>query len=259
MLKLKPLFMTGILTTINFFGIVEVVTSAETFIDLKPNDQVLNQSKNSNLFTRIKQVINDNLSSSLQGIEELLGRRRRDDHTQGEFCLIAPGGRYRTTISQRPIFIIQGTVKKLIITDFDDNIIWEKDINDQQYSVTYDGEQPLEIGQKYLYSVQYETIENGQTVPKETEPMQITIMSDNDTRREITEKLAQIPVIMPNMTAEERQQIALQKALIFEEYSYLWWDVLQQLYAVENPDQQWLDILQQEREKVCNSQQETTN
>jgi hypothetical protein len=204
----------------------------------KERDLIISQNKQTNV-------------SPAQRLIEVFRRRKRPGGTQGEFCSISPSINYRTTWSDRPLFVWQGTVTQIEVRLSDNqSVLWTHTVTEEeqrQQQVLYGGS-ALKPDQTYFYVYTYQTKDQGQTIDQ-TKSIQLDILSSESPKRRLIEaKLAELDNQKQNLSAEE---YILKRSEIFAEQN-LWLDVFREVYSLQNPSPEWDKIRQEQRPTLCN-------
>lgn len=195
--------------------------------------------------------------SAWERIVDLFRRKKEDGSTLGEFCSISPNSAARITWSKQPLFLWQGTVKKIEVSEvsvdyeFDEqSILWSyNQFQDNQQSILYNEDetgQELESGQEYSYRVTYQTSGNDGQIIDNQKTLFFRVMSDEE-RHEIANKLTNLDNLNSNISEE---QLALQYALFFEEND-LFLDVVRELFSVSMPSPEWRQKTEAIRIEFC--------
>ena len=203
----------------------------------KERDLIISQNQQTNV-------------SPAQRLYEFFRRRRRSGGTQGEFCSISPSMNYRTTWSDRPLFVWQGTVTQIEVRLSDNqSALWTHTVTEEeqrQQQVLYAGS-ALKPGQIYSYFYTYQTKDQRQTVTKtKSIPLEV-LRSDSEKRRRIEAKLGELDNQKQNLSAEE---YILKRSEIFVEEN-LWLDLIREVYSLQNPSPEWAKIRQEQRPTLC--------
>ena len=186
---------------------------------------------------------------------QLLQRRPRSQPggRDGGVCAVSPGllETENTVWSDRPLFLWQikaeGIVmQRLIVTDQNGRILWEKPLAATDQSAVYAG-QPLQPGQFYQWQLEW-------TVAGETKPADhaFQVMAP-DRRQPISAQLQSLKA-----SEASAETIAQQQAYyLTDPKNLLWSDALKQLYTVENPSRLTTQIIQTWMNEVCDPQEKS--
>ncbi|MEC4986298.1 MAG: hypothetical protein SAJ37_15180 [Oscillatoria sp. PMC 1068.18] len=205
-------------------------------------------TSNNQVSNEIPRKDNQKKKSTAERLLDLLRRRPRKPGTQGGFCLVFPNFSSYTTWSSQPLFIWQGNVTKIQLTS--DNLEWTHEVaQPDEKSVLYDGS-PLEPGEEYSYIVTYETINEGEKIIN-TEEIEILILPNSEERSRIEAELAKLENPTSSLSLEERKELALQRAEIFAREEDLWWDVVREIYLVDNSSSDWNRDIQEDLSQLC--------
>ena len=170
-----------------------------------------------------------------------------------ELCLISPGNIGEQIIySDRPIFIWQGAIPDSTINLYspsanynyerDEQLIWSQEVAANSQNIAYQGE-PLQPG--FIYDWELVT-------PDTTYRSTFVVMKDV-TKNEIDRDIAAMSDrLKSNRKKEEYIAIAVADYLAQKQ---LWSDVLQQLYAVENPSANLVSKTEDIEQYLCESVQ----
>jgi hypothetical protein len=217
----------------------------------KENQQLTNFDHS---FFKQIETENNNFSESENLLDQFLRKKPIIGGKQGDYCFVAPRD-HDTTWNPRPRFIWDGQAKQIsVVNKKDENtILWSYEVtNPSQNNVLYGTSNDPEItypdlipGEEYYYIVIYEaTSTNGKPLEKK-ETLPFDVLAPNIPNLDREQILAQLPSLPADniiLTTEERQLLALERANIFDQYD-LTWDVLQELYAVENSTPHWQNKL----------------
>ncbi|MEH2440698.1 DUF928 domain-containing protein [Nostoc sp.] len=146
-----------------------------------------------------------------------------------DVCMISPDEPKTTRIvwSDRPLFIWQGQVNKIVLLNKNTGKKWTQPVTETQNISTYTGDEPLQPGQTYEWRVFFED-----SLSKEelSSGVNFQVMEAQQSDR-IT---ADLQILEKQLKAENKdtEAIALAKAKYFAE-NQLWSDVLQQVYSVQ--------------------------
>lgn len=129
----------------------------------------------------------------------------------------------RIVWSDRPLFIWQGEVKKIVVINKNTGKKWTQPVTETQNISTYTADKPLQPGETYEWVVSYDG--------NLSLSVNFQVMEAQQ-RDRIT---ADLQNLEKQLKAENKdtEAIALAKAKYFAE-NQLWSDVLQQAYSVQN-------------------------
>ncbi|MEQ9625808.1 hypothetical protein [Coleofasciculus chthonoplastes] len=187
-------------------------------------------------------------------IGDLFRRKKEEGSTQGEFCSISPNLAAYITWSKQPLFLWQGTVKKIEVSVDDEfsseSISWSYDqFQHNQQSILYNEDKTgkeLQLGQEYYYRVTYQTRGNdGQPIEKQ-KIIPFMVMLDEEWQA-IAKELTNLDNLNPNISEEEQ---ALKHTLFFEENN-LFLDVVRELFSVSVPSPEWRQKTEEIRIYFC--------
>ncbi|OYD94983.1 hypothetical protein CDG77_11505 [Nostoc sp. 'Peltigera membranacea cyanobiont' 213] len=157
------------------------------------------------------------------------GGSRPTVRNPNDICMISPDKPETTRIvwSDRPLFIWQGQVNKIVLLNKNTGKKWTQPVTETQNISTYTGDEPLQPGQTYEWRVFFED-----SLSKEelSSGVNFQVMEAQQSDR-IT---ADLQILEKQLKAENKdtEAIALAKAKYFAE-NQLWSDVLQQVYSVQ--------------------------
>ncbi|MEH2198402.1 hypothetical protein [Nostoc sp.] len=146
-----------------------------------------------------------------------------------DVCMISPDEPKTTRIvwSDRPLFIWQGQVNKIVLLNKNTGKKWTQPVTETQNISTYTGDELLQPGQTYEWRVFFED-----SLSKEELSSGVNFqVMEAQQRDRIT---ADLQILEKQLKAENKdaEAIALAKAKYFAE-NQLWSDVLQQVYSVQ--------------------------
>lgn len=146
---------------------------------------------------------------------------------------IAPGQIGRTELwSDRPLFVWQGAIRQLEVTDAAGALFWSQAVAAEDRSIRYSGA-PLQPGQTYEW-----IIYNLAKAAIARVSFQVMTATERD----------QIAADLETLTAQYSQampeQMALQRANYFADRQ-LWADVLREAFSVTDPSEELVSVLRQ--------------
>lgn len=222
----------------SFLSRVILLSLVFSTLTILPNQEVLaqeNPQKPASFWSNISQV----LFSKKPPVKPRKGGSRDPDMSQ--ICIISPDAPSETRIiwSDRPLFVWQGRLAKIQLTDLNNNtVIFSENVaNTQQF--TYTGE-PLQPGQTYKLDIfAYES-------PVAFVEFQIM---ESEQRNSIT---AELKTLENKLQAKKSnpEAISIAKANYFAKLG-LWSDVLQQAYSVQKPSPELDRILKEIPKQLC--------
>lgn len=221
---------------INKFFLSTVVLSSIAFgtLAILPNEAV-SAKKN----TRQRPLFWTNISQVLFAKKPPINPRKGG--SRGDLCMISPDAPRQTRIvwSDRPLFLWQGQVKKIELTNISNNTkFWDQTVEKIQQQ-TYTGK-PLQPGKTYKWEVFI-----GDSPAKF---VKFRIM-ESQQRDRITAELNALENQLKAKGANA-EAIALAKAEYFAKYN-LWSDVLQQAYSVQQPSAELAKIIEEIPQRLC--------
>jgi Domain of Unknown Function (DUF928) len=173
------------------------------------------------------------------------GTRNQNNAAQNIVCMISPDDQKNTRIiwSDRPKFIWQGKVKKIVVIHRKSESEWTKSVTEDQNIAAYTDERRLQPGQTYEWQVWFGKEQSMRVKFKVMEAQQ---------RDRVTTDLQNLENQL-KAEGQDTEAIALAKAKYFAE-NQLWADVLQQLYSVPTPSTELSEFHQEIPDKLCNPQ-----
>jgi hypothetical protein len=185
----------------------------------------------------------------------VLRQQKRRGGSRGDICVIAPA---RTpdpqnsaafeVWSDRPLFLWQGAIKRIQVTDDNSNSLWNTTISDDRQSIVYAGK-PLQPGQTYYWKVFNSA--SPQAEPRLILTFQIMEASVRD---RISAELTTLETQLKS-TGATAEDIALQRASYFANAAdkNLSADALREMYSVKDPSDELKAILQGATAELCRS------
>ncbi|ACC84969.1 DUF928 domain-containing protein [Nostoc punctiforme] len=162
-------------------------------------------------------------------IQPRKGGSRPTVRDTNDICMISPDEPETTRIvwSDRPLFIWEGKVKKIVVLNKNTGKKWTQPVTETPNIYTYTGDEPLEPGQTYEWRVFFE---DSLSQKELSSGVNFQVMEAQQ-RDRIT---ADLQNLEKQLKAENKdnEAIALAKAKYFAE-NQLWSDVLQQLYSIQ--------------------------
>lgn len=219
-----------------------VILSSLVFSTLAilPNQVVLakeNPQKPASFWSNISQI----LFSTKPPVKPRKGGSRPGNPEINNVCIISPDVPSATRIiwSDRPLIAWHGKVRKIQLTDLNNNtVIFSENVeNTQQY--TYTGE-PLQPGQIYKLDI---FVGNG---PAAFVKFQIM---ESEQRDRITAELKTLENKL-QVKKSDPEALAVAKADYFAKLG-LWSDVLQQAYSVQKPSPELDRMLKEIPKQLC--------
>lgn len=227
-----------------------VILSSLVFSTLAilPNQGVIakeNPQKPASLWSNISQL----LFSNKPPVKPRKGGSRPGNPEINNVCIISPDAPSDTRIiwSDRPLFAWHGKIKKINVTDLNNNtVIFSENVENTQ-QLTYTGE-PLQPGQTYKLDIFV-----GEKSAAAFVEFQIM---ESEQRNSITAELKtlenklQAKKSHPEAIPAVSEAIALAKANYFAKLG-LWSDVLQQAYSVQKPSLELDRMLKKIPQQLC--------
>ncbi|MBD2510073.1 DUF928 domain-containing protein [Nostoc muscorum FACHB-395] len=157
-------------------------------------------------------------------IQPRKGGSRPTVRSTNDICMISPDKPETTRIvwSDRPLFIWQGQVNKIVVLNKNTGKKWTQPVTETQSISTYTADKPLQPGETYEWVVSYDA--------NLSLSVKFQVMEAQQ-RDRIT---ADLQNLEKQLKAENKdpEAITLAKAKYFAE-NQLWSDVLQQAYSVQ--------------------------
>ncbi|MBG1271365.1 DUF928 domain-containing protein [Nostoc sp. WHI] len=183
-------------------------------------------------------------------IQPRKGGSRPTVRNPDDICMISPDKPKTTRIvwSDRPLFIWQGQVKKIVVLNKNTGKKWTQAVTETQNISTYTADKPLQPGETYEWEVSY-----GANLSLN---VNFQVM-EGQQRDRIT---ADLQNLEKQLKAENKdtEAIALAKAKYFAE-NQLWSDVLQQVYSIQTTSIE-LDAFRKDTfRKLCNPPTEVSH
>ena len=183
------------------------------------------------------------------------GGSRPSVRNPDDVCMISPDEPKTTRIvwSDRPLFIWQGQVKKIVVLNKNTGKKWTQPVTETENISTYTGDKPLQPGQTYEWRVFFE---DSLSKKELSSGVNFQVMEAQQ-RDRIT---ADLQNLEKQLKAENKdtEAIALAKAKYFAE-NKLWSDVLQQLYSIQTTSTD-LDAFRKDiSHKLCNPPTEVSH
>lgn len=200
------------------------------------------------------------LALSWADIFNIFSRRKTPGGGKGEICAILPQALVNSSNEQKgteeiwtdkPVFFWRGVgVTQIDIFEMGkDEVFATLKVKEGLTKIKYN-EQPLQPGQSYTWQI---TAEKVRGLPIKDSGSSFTLM-DSQKRASITDDLTKLEATLKKEGATV-EKIALEKADYFANKE-MWTDVLEQLYSVQNPSPQLVDIIKNiEGHNFCNSKQ----
>ena len=162
------------------------------------------------------------------------GRRGSRSGDEINFCMISPGKLKDTdkekaslkVWSTQPVFVWKGEIKGIEVRHIRSNkLIWSQSVNPQTQNLIYQGEEPLQPGEAYLWR---------EKLPDNQVPSRVSfrIMKPEE-RNSISTELNKLESNLKAKGASQ-EEIILARIEYFAK-KQLWSDVFQQVYSVKNP------------------------
>lgn len=219
----------------SFLSRVILSSLAFSALAILPNQAVIaqkNPQKPASFWSNISQLLFSNKPPV----------KPRKGGSRGDLCIISPDASSETRIiwSDRPLFAWHGKIKKINVTDLNNNtVIFSENVENTQ-QLTYTGE-PLQPGQTYKLDIFV-----GEKSAAAFVEFQIM---ESEQRNSIT---AALKTLENKLQAKKShpEAIALAKANYFAKLG-LWSDVLQQAYSVQKPSLELDRMLKEIPQQLC--------
>ncbi|WP_421656666.1 hypothetical protein [Leptothermofonsia sp. ETS-13] len=171
-------------------------------------------------------------------------RKIRGGSRGGEVCPLAPAGGYEVSQvwSDRPLFLWQGSLARIEVTDKNGKPLWKQPISKETASIIYGGKS-FQPGQNYLWKL---FTSRFQSTPKYILPFQ---MMESQSRDRITADLRALETQLKTKGATT-EEIALQRVNYFVNQNLLS-DALREMYSVKDPSNALKEIIQQAPSELC--------
>ncbi|NES22895.1 MAG: CHASE2 domain-containing protein, partial [Symploca sp. SIO3E6] len=191
----------------------------------------------------IAAISKEQQKSTWERLQDIFRRRRNGGGSRGEFCSISPEKPSDKIWHTSPVFVWRGRVKRIELRHFSSNeLIWSHQVtefeNSQRHAL-YTGT-PLEPGEEYTYGLDYETIDEGKTIPDSIEPIYLKVM-DAQERLSIE---AELTALEGSAKALSNEELARQRAMYFAEKK-LWSDAVTEIFSVSNPSLKWTQEIEE--------------
>ncbi|WP_242051547.1 DUF928 domain-containing protein [Nostoc sp. FACHB-280] len=170
------------------------------------------------------------------------GSRNPNSADDNFVCMVSPDLPNSTRViwSNRPLFIWQGKIQKIVVRNKSNGNEWTRYITENQNTTTYTERQPLQPGQNYEWQVFF----------KDNLSIEVNFkVMEMQQRDRIT---ANITTLEKQLKAQgkDAEAIAIAKANYFAE-NQLWSDVLQQIYSIDKPSPELDKFRQELSENLC--------
>ncbi len=162
----------------------------------------------------------------------------------GEVCPIAPARAFEVpqVWSDRPLFLWQGSLARIEVTDEKGVPLWKKPVSKETASIIYGG-RSFQPGQTYLWKI---FTNRFQLTPEYTLKFQTM---EPQKRDRITADLTALDTQLKTKGATP-EEIALQRANYFVNQNLLS-DALREMYSVKDPSNTLKEIIQQTPSALC--------
>lgn len=183
--------------------------------------------------------------SSINRIIDIFRKKKRKGGSRTSSCIILSETVKDSlqTWSDRPLFVWEGAPKRVGIRSIGNkSMIWSHEVADNEQSIQFDGEVPLERGQEYTYWIQYSPLVEEEDLFGYQVSFQV--MSDLD-YRQLHRKLSQVDLNAPNSNNKIPDPLILKRAYYFAQQE-LFLDAVRELFlfAERSPSVVRLDALQ---------------
>ncbi len=166
----------------------------------------------------------------------------RGGGTRGPMCAISPRSMSANgaILSDRPLFVWRGEAGEIELRSLGSNkALWRQSVTADTRRIKYEGE-ALQPGQKYNWIIN-----------RNNHPLSVVLFQvmDAEKRDRINRRLESLEGELKAKGASA-EEIAMYRARYFTQQR-LWSDVLQEVYSVENPSTELVELLETIPKEVC--------